>query len=352
MIVVIVAIILVIGGVWYYKTRTEKTPSPSTPPIAVNQTSPTPLPTAPSNPAPTTTPISGEGGQPCQYSDPPLGCSWEGGGPYPDCGATLVCSPASTSSQPHIFSLSPGIGPVNAPIRIIGSGFLPAGAVGGGETYVKFSFGATGSSTDIIAQYESSSILEFPIPSALDYLNSIPLVPGAYDVSVINPDGGISNSVVLTVTSSTFNPSIDFLSPDHGPVGTIVTIHGSGFDATGNTIQFGTFGDGIFDNGSCPSNIPLNGEPSPPFSDVWGESGSAIYNSTMCFPTNNFSSEDGNTIMFKVPFVVTTFGASCEHTGCNAPEYHNQITPGIYPISISMYGYPQTNPVDFTVTAQ
>lgn len=66
--------------------------------------------------------------------------------------------------------------------------------------------------------------------------------PGQYLLNVSASDGSLSgrSAAPFTITNpATANtPVISNLSPSSGPVGTQVTITGSGFTATGNTIQF------------------------------------------------------------------------------------------------------------------
>jgi hypothetical protein len=79
-----------------------------------------------------------------------------------------------------------------------------------------------------------------PVGGCTSYLT---ITPGTYKIYT-SPWGNMSNTVQFIVTASnsqvnSYQPSITVLSPTSGPIGTSVTITGSGFAATGNTISFG-----------------------------------------------------------------------------------------------------------------
>jgi hypothetical protein len=63
------------------------------------------------------------------------------------------------------------------------------------------------------------------------------LVPGQVSLQVVNPDGDISNALILDVASDPSVLSIDSISPDNGLIGAPITITGVGFTPTGNRIQ-------------------------------------------------------------------------------------------------------------------
>ena len=120
-----------------------------------------------------------------------------------------------TVINPVITSLLPPAGPVGGTISINGSGF---GAYQNGVVSIN---GVTAS-----VQSWSNTLIQVTIPAA----TSGPLT--------VSNDAIVSNSLPFTVSSS---PAITGLSTNAGAVGTVVTINGSGFDATqsNSTVAFG-----------------------------------------------------------------------------------------------------------------
>jgi len=118
---------------------------------------------------------------------------------------------------------------------------------------------------------------------------------------VVNPTT-IVNSIPVPILSS--------LSVNSGPVGTSVTITGSGFTATGNKVSFGN--TGVQDS-----------------------------------PNYNLSSSNGQILVFTVPF--GNFMSCWTATpSCGAPAY--QITAGAYNVSVSNASG-TSNALSFTVTS-
>ena len=109
-------------------------------------------------------------------------------------------------------------------------------------------------------------------------------------------------TVVVGQGSTQTVPKISSVTPIQGPVGTAVTITGSGFSSN-NTVYFGTGG------------------------------------------TQNVPSYNGTTISYTIP---STIGPVCQ-SGYACPQYLQQVTPGIYNISVATT-YGQSNAVPFTVS--
>jgi plastocyanin len=94
-------------------TVQQAPPSQNQQPVVKNPTpTPTPKPTLTPSPIPTPTPTPV-----CEYASPPPGCSWQGGKPYPACGATLVCPNPTPTPTPQ---------PTSASINISNFAFSPA----------------------------------------------------------------------------------------------------------------------------------------------------------------------------------------------------------------------------------
>ena len=209
---------------------------------------------------------------------------------------------------PTISSLQPTSGPIGTTVTITGSGFTPTGN--------KVKFGNLGNEYNPRYSFDSSDgkTLVFTVPSTNDYacrytqpacfLAQVLTMPGTYAVSVINANG-TSNEVSFTVNIS---PAVTSLSPTFGPIGTTVTIAGSGFTATGNKVKFGSLGS----------------EDNPKYS---------------------LNSSDGKTLVFTVP---SSNYLSCWYTNpvCSAAQYSTQ--PGIYGVSV-INANGTSNEISFTV---
>ena len=136
-----------------------------------------------------------------------------------------------------------------------------------------------------------------------------PSVAGTYNFTVSVTSGLQYNSrnFTLVINPPVFNntPSVSFLSPSSGRVGSSVTIYGSGFGTSWNTVYFG-------------SNLVTN-----------------VY------------SMNGTSMTFNVPFY-TNPACLYSNPACAMPQ--TQITPGVYPVSV-YNAYGTSNAVNFTVTS-
>lgn len=122
-----------------------------------------------------------------------------------------------TTPIPTITSLTPNAAMVGVSITIAGSNF----GLTQGTSTVTFN-----GHPAIPTSWGAGSIIT-PVPT------------GATTGPVVVSVGGVaSNGVTFTVTTAA-NPVITSLNPNTGPVGTSVTIVGTGFDSTG-TVKFGT----------------------------------------------------------------------------------------------------------------
>jgi hypothetical protein len=161
-------------------------------------------------------------------------------------------TPTTTTSAPMISYVSPTSGSIGSSFTIYGSGFSSINNI------VHF-----GSGTLTGVSSADGTTLSLTVPSQLSNCNLysctdtiIYVGPGTYPISVLN-SVGTSNSVSFTVTSSSnpsptpnptpaptspaaASPSISSLNPSSGNVGTQVTVLGSGFTPTNNTVKFGS----------------------------------------------------------------------------------------------------------------
>ncbi|MDO8569539.1 MAG: IPT/TIG domain-containing protein [bacterium] len=99
--------------------------------------------------------------------------------------------------------------------------------------------------------YAISSCPPIPVPVGtppmvcdsitLWFITGTPTQAGTYAFELMVKDGISSASKKFEIiVGSTTQPSITVLSPISGPVGTAITITGTGFTSTGNTVNFGT----------------------------------------------------------------------------------------------------------------
>jgi hypothetical protein len=124
------------------------------------------------------------------------------------------CS-SSTATAPVVSGFTPTSGPVGTSITVNGTGFTAA-------TGVKF----------------NGTSATFAINSDSQLTATVPTGATSGPIAVTNSAGTGTSSGAFTVTTATAGPAITSISPTSGPVGTTVTIAGSGF--TGATsVRFG-----------------------------------------------------------------------------------------------------------------
>jgi hypothetical protein len=140
----------------------------------------------------------------CEYPTPPSGYHYEGGQPYPTCGATLV----PNNTVPSITEpLTPVSGSAGTQVTITGSGFTPTG----NDIVVNGLGWVTG-----LPATNNGTSLTFTVPNSVDAYcpattisgtptacpeYSEPLNSGTYSLTVVNANG-TSNAATFTVISS------------------------------------------------------------------------------------------------------------------------------------------------------
>jgi hypothetical protein len=231
------------------------------------------------------------------------------------------------SSTPVITGLSPSSGSVGSEVTISGSGFDTTKT-----NYINVSYG-NGYSANI-GPYSSpdGQTLQFTIPSTLTAECAYPESSGS-GVAINNPcytpltvvtgDAlsifvntvgyrGYSNSVTFTVTGSgtASPPTISGVVPNSATAGSVVTITGTGFTPTGNTIYTGST------NAAAPMYVP------------------------------NVSSASGTALTFTVSInpVECPAQAYGQPNNCQVPSY-----AGTYPLYVSNANG-TSNPLNFTLT--
>ncbi len=130
---------------------------------------------------------------------------------------TLSGTPPPPPTAPVVTSFDPTSGPVGASVTVTGTGFTGATSV---------SFGAIAATSYTV---DSDTQITAVVPSGFAHA----------PIKVTNPVGSGKSSTNFTVTSgSTSAPTVTSFDPTSGPVGTSVTVTGSGF--TGATsVRFG-----------------------------------------------------------------------------------------------------------------
>ncbi len=129
-----------------------------------------------------------------------------------------------SSTQVSIIQFTPTSGPVGKTVTISGTGFSSTPS----QNTLRF----------------NGTLAIITSATANQIVTSVPAGATTGPVSVITPAGTFTTTTSLTVTTSTGAPTINAFSPTTGPVGTTVTINGTGFSTTlnQNTVKFnGTF---------------------------------------------------------------------------------------------------------------
>lgn len=149
----------------------------------------------------------------------------------------VSCSSTPTT-KPDIDSMSPTSGPVGTTVTLTGRGFTY-------DNTIKFGSGVIVH----VASYDNGTRLIFNVPEYLNpacyYANppcmtfapSQRVTAGSYDARVENSNGE-SNKKTFKVTDASASVRLDAISPTQGPVGTEVTLTGTGF-GNNNTIHLG-----------------------------------------------------------------------------------------------------------------
>jgi Ca2+-binding RTX toxin-like protein len=135
--------------------------------------------------------------------------------------AQTACT-APNAMAPSATGLNPGTGPIGTVVTMTGAGFVP------GETTVQF--GAILIAAGSLTVVADGSQLQFAVPPAAS--------PGDVQVTAATP-GGTTAPIAFAVTEGAVGPVADSLQPSSGPVGTIVSVLGSGFLPDASTVEFG-----------------------------------------------------------------------------------------------------------------
>jgi len=220
---------------------------------------------------------------------------------------------SQSSSSLQINNISPASGPINAQVVITGTGFAASG------NYVSFQ-NQSGHISSGLTSADGTS-LTFTVPDTMikncsqGLCSQTAVTPGSYNISVTTNNVN-SNTLTFTVTSTTAAaPTITNLNPSSGTVGTNVTITGSGFTPTGNTVNFGTGSLGMWQNLNSSNGMTLQ------FNATW--------NYTCPMPPPCIGSQP------------------CAIINCQQPA---PPSPGTYPVTV-INANGTSNSVNFNVTS-
>ncbi|OHA81945.1 MAG: hypothetical protein A2675_02135 [Candidatus Yonathbacteria bacterium RIFCSPHIGHO2_01_FULL_51_10] len=147
-------------------------------------------------------------------------------------------------SNLSIYSINPSSGPIGTTVSVTGFGFTNDNTIHFGNgviTHVPITSSiAIACTTDPNCHGGINQTLTFTVPSYLNpacysagcMMPSWQVVPDAYNVSVENSND-TSNTMTFLVTggNSQMSPTVYSVSPTSGPIGTAVTVYGSGFNA-------------------------------------------------------------------------------------------------------------------------
>jgi peptidoglycan hydrolase-like protein with peptidoglycan-binding domain len=173
------------------------------------------------------------------------------------------------TGKSRIYSLTPKSGPVGTQVTIDGFGFNSDNTIhfGSGVIVHVASSGGIGiaCTTDPNCRGGIHQSLTFTVPSSLEaacrfsatpcMIVSRQTTPGSYDVWVENSNGSSSHATFVVTAAGANNPSINTISPSSGPIGTTVTLQGSGFSSSDVII----IGDGSIRGASAsPSGSSLS----------------------------------------------------------------------------------------------
>ncbi|MDR3571661.1 MAG: IPT/TIG domain-containing protein [Candidatus Pacebacteria bacterium] len=208
---------------------------------------------------------------------------------------------AYSGSAPTITSVS---GPNNLTSGQQGTWTMQINTQGNTYTTVSASWGDTGNG------YVNMAAPQTVYNSQTSSFTHTYFNPGTYTVIfTVSSTNGQTNSYTTTVNVSGTGgtnsgaPTISYLAPNSGHIGTMVTIYGSNFSTGNNNVIY--FGSGAIQN---------------------------VYS-------------NGNSIIFTVPSYLTPY---CQSGGYACPQYAQQVTPGSYNVSV-MNPWGTSNTLTFIV---
>ena len=224
-----------------------------------------------------------------------------------------VSGSSDTTVYPAITSISPTSGPAGTTFTITGRGFSSLSKVfldGGVNSAVPVASFTDTTLTFVIPANVPASCFDYSAACAVIAIYPLPTYStvGNHQISIANSNLRISNVAYISITvppPAVVPPTITSISPTSGAVGSQVTLYGSNFTSTNNTVNFGS--------GALPA----------------------------------LSSSNNSSLTFNVP---SSLNLACYYSNppCLAPSY--QVTPGPYAVSVTNANG-TSNSVNFTVLA-
>jgi hypothetical protein len=147
--------------------------------------------------------------------------------------STASFTVSTVAAAPTISSFSPASGAAGTSVTVTGANFT-------GASFVKFN-GAAAS---------------FSVVSDSQVTATVPAGATSGPISVTNSAGTGTSASSFTVTTTTAGPTITSISPTSGPVGTLVTITGSGL-AGATSVRFGN-GASVVPTSPTDTKITVN----------------------------------------------------------------------------------------------
>ena len=204
-------------------------------------------------------------------------------------------------SAPTLSSLSVSSAAVGAAVTVYGTGFDPnTNSVYVGGTTLSNVVSSNGTSLTFTVPQNASGLVSVSVGNSRGTSNSLTLSVlggGTYPYPCTQYTYGYNNNCV---PSNSTTPVISYLSPTSGAVGANVTVYGSGFSTTGNTVHFG---NGIFGNLSSYDGRSVSfAVPSSLSGYGYQPIGLGTYNVSV---TNSFGLTSN-----AMPFTITSLGAT------------------------------------------
>lgn len=172
---------------------------------------------------------------------------------YGTCGTFPLYTQCPTSgygTSPHLTSFSTTVAAPGSPVTVYGTGFDPlANTVYVGGTTLSNIVSTGGTSLTFTVPANATGSVSVTVANSRGTSNALTLTVNGYGYPYqpTTPCGayGYQYGYGYNCPPNTGTPAISYLSPNSGAVGTSVTIFGSGFSSTGNTVHFG---NGIISN--------------------------------------------------------------------------------------------------------
>lgn len=261
---------------------------------------------------------------------------------FGSCGSYPYFYPCTQyGSAPHLTSLSVTTAPPGAPVTVYGTGFEPTNTVYVGGTTLSNIQSPDGSQLTFTVPGNANGSVSVSVGNARGTSNALTLTTGInyptqppyypYPNPCLPGQGGYGYGLpgqgYNCPPTNTGTPTISYLLPNSGAVGTSVTVYGTGFSATGNTVHFG---NGIisnkqsFDGRSISFTVP---------SSLSGYGYQPIGLGTYDVSVTNSYGVTSNTMPFTITSVGTT-GSAPSVSGITGPTSLQTNVSGTWTVTV------------------